>query len=105
MFALVGLDSQADSDLSAFEDMVASWPLVRECFMLAGEIDYILKVVAHDWDEYQHFVTDTLTAAPNVAHVKTSLTIRNALDLPGVPIDDKPRHGEVSQSAESLATK
>ena len=104
VFAMVGLDSQAESDLVAFEEMAASWPLVRECFMLAGEIDYMLKVVAHDWDEYQHFVTDQLTAAPNVAQVKTSLTIRNALDLPGVPIDEKPlAKGKVADAADEGA--
>lgn len=70
VFALIGLFSQAETDLKAFEGRVAEWPLVRECFMLAGENDFILKVVAKDWDTYQHFLTHELTAAPNVAHVK-----------------------------------
>ncbi|TNE34761.1 MAG: Lrp/AsnC family transcriptional regulator [Alphaproteobacteria bacterium] len=87
VFALVGLQSQAETDLSAFESRVQSWPLVRECYMLAGENDFILKVVAKDWDTYQHFLTHELTAAPNVAHVKTSLGIRVSKFLPGVPVD------------------
>lgn len=87
VFALVGLQSQAEVDLSAFEDRVVAWPLVRECFMLAGENDFILKVVAKDWDTYQHFLTNELTAALNVAHVKTSLGIRVSKYLPGVPIE------------------
>ena len=87
VFALVGLHSQAEIDLTAFEALVESWVMVRECFMLAGEIDYILKIVARDWDEYQNFLTSQLTAAPNVAHVKTCLTVRNSKKLPGVPLD------------------
>lgn len=87
VFALVGLHSQAEADLKAFESLVDSWGVVRECFMLAGEIDYILKIVARDWDEYQGFLTSQLTAAPNVANVKTCLTVRNAKQLPGVPLD------------------
>ena len=87
VFALVGLSSQAEADLVAFEDRARSWPLVRECHMLAGEVDFILKIVAKDWDTYQHFLTRDLTAAPNVAHVKTSLVIRSAKVVPGVPLE------------------
>ena len=87
VFALVGLKSQAETDLVAFEQRITDWPLVRECFMLAGEADFILKIVARDWDAYQTFLTKELTSAANVGHVKTSLTIRNSKSVPGVPID------------------
>ena len=87
VFALVGLKSQAEADLNAFEQKVAEWPLVRECYMMAGEVDFILKIVAKDWDTYQGFLTRELTAAPNVAHVKTSLTIRASKQAPGVPLE------------------
>lgn len=87
VFALVGLHSQAETDLVAFETLAAGWPLVRDCFMLAGEVDFLLKVVAHDWDEYQTFLTSELTSAPNVAQVKSSLAIRASKTLPGVPFD------------------
>ena len=87
VFALVGLNSQAETDLKAFEELVRSWPQVRECHMLAGETDFILKVVAHDWDDYQRFLTTQLTPAPNVSHVKSALAIRCSKHEPGVPID------------------
>jgi DNA-binding Lrp family transcriptional regulator len=87
VFAQVGLTSQAEIDLKKFEELVNSWPLVRECHMLAGETDFLLKVVAEDWDAYQRFLTTKLTAAPNVSHVKSALAIRNSKYLPGVPID------------------
>lgn len=87
VFAMVGLTSQAEHDLRAFEEKVASWAMVRECYMLAGENDFILKIVARDWDAYQTFLTRELTAAPSVAHVKTSLTIRTSKRDPGVPIE------------------
>ena len=88
VFAMVSLKSQAEIDLRAFEDHVASLPPVRECHMLNGEIDFILKIVAHDLQEFQRFLTSELTSAPNVEHVKTSLTIRTAKNLPGIPVDD-----------------
>jgi len=87
VFAQVGLSSQAEPDLKAFEELVQSWPQVRECHMLAGETDFLLKVVAKDWDSYQKFLTHELTAAPNVNHVKSALAIRSSKALPGVPIE------------------
>jgi DNA-binding Lrp family transcriptional regulator len=87
VFAQVGLSSQAEHDLKAFEDLVNSWPQVRECHMLAGETDFLLRVVAKDWDAYQRFVTERLTAAPKVANVKSALAIRTAKLLPGVPVE------------------
>ncbi len=87
VFAMVGLTSQAEADLSAFEDRCRDWPLVRECHMLNGEVDFILKCVAPDLSSFQSFLTEELTAADNVASVKTSLVIRDAKDEPGVPFE------------------
>ncbi len=86
VFAMVSLKSQAESDLQAFQNHVADLEPVRECHMLNGEIDFILKVVARDLQEFQSFLTSALTTAPNVASVKTSLTIRTSKHLPGVPV-------------------
>ena len=88
VFAMVKLTSQAEKDLEAFEKKVRSWPMVRECHMLAGDVDFVLKVVAKDWDSYQNFLTHELTAAPNVTSVKSSLAIRGSKSEPGVPIED-----------------
>lgn len=87
VFAMVSLKSQAEADLRAFEDHIATLEPVRECHMLNGEIDFILKIVARDLQEFQAFLTTSLTPAPNVASVKTSLTIRRAKYQPGVPVE------------------
>lgn len=87
VFAQVGLSSQSDQDLRGFEEMVSHWPEVRECALLTGDVDYLLKVVAQDWEDYQRFLTTKLTAAKNVAHVRSALVMRTTKDLPGVPID------------------
>ena len=81
------MSSQAEPDLKAFEALAATWPEVREAHMLAGETDFLLKIVAADWDSYQRFLTTQLTAAPNVAHVRSSLAIRASKYEPGVPIE------------------
>ena len=87
VFAMVGLQSQAEGDLSAFEARCRGWPLVRECHMLNGEVDFILKCVAPDLSTFQSFLTGQLLTSPNVASVKTSLVIRGAKDEPGVPFE------------------
>jgi DNA-binding Lrp family transcriptional regulator len=85
-FAMVRLHAQAESDLRAFENLLLTWPTVREAHMLSGETDYILKCVARDMTSFQDFVLRELTAAPNVASVKTAVTIRRAKFEPGLPI-------------------
>lgn len=89
VFAQVGLASQAEADLQAFERLIATWPEVREAHMLAGETDFLLKIVATDWDSYQRFLSARLTSAPNVNHVKSALVLRVSKAAPGVPLADE----------------
>ena len=57
VFAYVGLESQAENDLKTFENYISNFPEVRECHMLVGEVDFLLKIVAKDWDDFQSFLT------------------------------------------------
>ena len=88
IFAKVKLESHADTDLKAFEKSCADWDCVRECWMLTGDTDFLLKIVARDWDDYQQFLTNQLTASPNISGVKSSLSIRASKEETGVPVDD-----------------
>lgn len=85
-FAMVRLHNQAEADLRAFENRILGWSLVREAHMLSGESDFMLKCIAQDLTRFQDFVLHELTAAPNVASVKTFLTIRRAKREPGILI-------------------
>lgn len=88
VFASVHLSSQAEADLKAFEDFVRKAPLVRECWMLSGDVDFILKCVAPDMATFQEFVSQ-LTAAPHVRNVRTSLVLHNSKYEAAVPMDGK----------------
>lgn len=88
VFALVKLNSQAENDLVSFEKHVSKLPMIREVHMLAGDVDFLLKIVAKDWDSYQDLLTHELTTAPGVSSVKSSLNIRTIKHEPGVPIDE-----------------
>ena len=87
VFAMVGLSNQSEAALTAFEERCRAWPLVRECHMLNGEIDFILTCVARYLSHVQAFLTGELPAADNVASVKTSLVIREAKGEPAVPFE------------------
>ena len=87
VFAYVGLESQAENDLQIFENYISLFPEVRECHMLVGEVDFLLKIIAKDWDDFQIFLTKNLTQAPKVSTVKTSLNIRSIKSLPSVPFE------------------
>ena len=97
---MVGLHSQAEADLVAFEQRVRGSPIVRDCYMLSGEIDFMLKCVAPDLTAFQDFIIHELTAAPNVASVKTSLVIRASKHDPGVPIEVAPASGRGARASE-----
>jgi DNA-binding Lrp family transcriptional regulator len=84
-FALVGLESQKEAVLSAFEGMVLEWPEVRECHMIRGGGDFLLRLVARD-TAHENALTRRLTAAGPVARVQTLQTIRTAKDETGVPV-------------------
>ncbi len=83
-FAIVGLESQKELVLAAFETLVASWPEVRECHMIRGGGDFLIKLVARD-TAHENQLTTRLTGAPNVSKVQTLQTIRTSRSLAGVP--------------------
>ena len=84
-FALVGLESQKDAVLRAFEQMVLAWPEVRECHMIRGGGDFLLRLVARD-TAHENALTSRLTAVEAVARVQTLQTIRTSKDEGGVPV-------------------
>jgi DNA-binding Lrp family transcriptional regulator len=86
-FAMVGLHNQSEPELRAFENRMLKWPIVRESYMLSGETDYMLKCAAPTLPSFQAFILSDLTAAPNVASVKTTLVIRRAKFEQGVALE------------------
>ena len=86
MFAFVGLKSQAESELKAFEALAAQWPLVREAYAISGEADFLLKCVAAISTRCRISSSAISPRRANVENVKTTLILRVAKYEPGVPI-------------------
>ena len=89
VYTLISLTNHSESDIAHFAKLVDSWPQVRESYLMTGDTDYLLKVVAEDWEAFQKFVTGTLANAPNIAHVKSMPAMRRTKFAAGIPIEDK----------------
>lgn len=96
-FALVGLESQAQDRLRAFERLIKDWPEVRECHMVRGGGDFLLKMLAHN-TAHENELTQKLTSAPDVIRVTTFPVIRTSKAEPGVPMDEAPVIGEIDSA-------
>lgn len=86
VFTGVKLKAVGEGELKKFEDQIEEWPMVREAYMMTGENDFLLKIVARDWDDYQNFLTTKLLESPNVGSVKSALSVKTSKLLAGVPI-------------------
>ena len=84
LFAIVGLERQKQVVLDAFEAEVIGWAEVRECHMIRGGGDFLLRLVARD-TAHENALTARLTSAQNVLRVQTLQTIRTAKNAVGVP--------------------
>lgn len=87
VFAKVALEDTSEKSLQAFIDAAQEMKYIRECYMIAGDNDFMVKIIAPDWDAYQAFVTEELLATKNVRKAKSSLIMKRNFRKPSVPID------------------
>jgi DNA-binding Lrp family transcriptional regulator len=85
-FVTVRLKDQGDVDQKSFEKKLMGFNRVREIHIISGDYDYMLRVVAVDWEDYQDFLTEKLTKIDNVASVRSAVTVKTIKYQPGVPL-------------------
>ena len=83
----ISLKNQNEESLSSFEKLVWGWETIRECYMLNGEVDFILKSVSKNMAEFNDFLSQNITSNENVLSVKTAFAIKATKRLGNVPID------------------
>lgn len=89
VFTDIGLSHHSEADLIQFLKQIESLPQIRECYQMTGDSDFLLKVVAEDWEAFQKFLSSILNNISNLQHIKSSPVMRRAKYDSGVPIDDK----------------
>ncbi len=83
----ISLKNQNEESLNTFEKLVWGWERIRECYMLNGEVDFILKSVSKNMSEFNDFLSQNITSNENVLSVKTAFAIKATKRLGNVPID------------------
>jgi len=83
----ISLKNQNEESLNSFEKLVWGWETIRECYMLNGEVDFILKSVSKNMSEFNDFLSKKITSNENVLSVKTAFAIKATKRLGNVPID------------------
>ncbi len=76
VFVEISLRSQAETVLDAFEAAVRRCPEVMECYLMAGDADYLLRVAAADVEDYERIHKIYLSRFPGVARLRTSFALR-----------------------------
>ena len=76
VFVQVTLHHQVKKDLDRFALQVTQWPEVMECYLMTGDFDYLMRVVAPDLQAYQTFLDEKLTAVEGVEHIKSSFSLK-----------------------------
>jgi Lrp/AsnC family leucine-responsive transcriptional regulator len=84
---LIGMDRHTPERFEAFEQQVAQYPEVQECYLITGQdADYMLKVVVPDMDHYHHFLLNQITRIPGVSGVHSSFVLRRVIDSTALPL-------------------
>lgn len=74
-FASIKLERQREEDLDRFEEAVSRWPEVLDCYLMTGQRDYLMRIVAADLEAYERFIKDKLTRLENIASIETSFAL------------------------------
>jgi len=75
-FVFITLSSQQEYILNQLEKDIAKIDMIRESYIISGEFDLILKVVAKDWEQYNKMLTRYLTNNKNIVNIRSSLMIK-----------------------------
>lgn len=86
VFVNVRLEKQIERALEKFEETVQDWSEVMECYLMTGDSDYLLRVVASDLAAYERFLMDKLTCVPGVASINSSFALKQVTYKTALPI-------------------
>lgn len=87
-FVRVSLVRQDEAVLTAFEDEMATWPEVMECYLMTGSSDYQLRVLTTDLPSFEAFLRHRLIGAKGVANIQTSFALRPVIYRTELPVTE-----------------
>ncbi|MBY3381836.1 Lrp/AsnC family transcriptional regulator [Rhizobium laguerreae] len=75
----ITLERQTEEHLNRFEAAVRRYPEIRECFLMTGGSDYLLRVEVANAGEFERIHKEILSKLPGVLRIHSSFSIRNVL--------------------------
>lgn len=85
IFAQVNLNSQGRSNVTEFCEAIQKFPEVLDCYILLGNVDFLLRIVTADIGAYEKFFFEKLSTLPGVNEIKSSIAlteIKHTMALP-----------------------
>ncbi len=86
VFIQVSLDRQVEPALERFEQAVAQFPEVMECYLMTGDADYLLRVVVTDLPELERFIVKRLSRIDGVASIRSSIALKSVKYQTALPL-------------------
>ncbi len=86
VFIQVTLERQSERTLEIFETRVRAFPEVMECYLMTGDSDYLLRLVAPDVQALQRFIIQDLTTIPGVANIRSSFALKQVAYRTALPL-------------------
>ena len=85
-FASIKLERQSEENLDRFGEAVSRWPEVVDCYLMTGQRDYLMRIVARDLESYERFLKQKLTRLEGVASIETSFALAQIKRSEALPI-------------------
>jgi len=86
VFIQITLSRQRKNNLESFENDISQWPEIMECYLMTGDIDYLMRVVVTDLEGCQKFL-DKLTNLEGISHIKSSFSLKQICYKTELPLD------------------
>ena len=86
-FLFVSLKEHSQKALLKFEKEVLEFPKVTECYHIAGQYDFLLKILVKDMQDYHEFTFRRLASMDNIAHVQTDFVMNDLKYSTSIPRD------------------
>ena len=86
VFAQVKLTSHGRTNITDFADAVRRYPEVLDCYVVLGNVDFLLRIVAEDIKDYERFMYEKLSQLPGVQEVNSSIALSEIKHTTVLPI-------------------
>jgi Lrp/AsnC family transcriptional regulator len=90
IFAHVKLEAHGGNSMDAFRQAVADIPEIQECYVLMGQVDFLLRIVARDIEDYESLFFERLSRLPGVREINSMMAVSTVKETTELPLRTAP---------------